>query len=314
MGSRIIGCGGYLPSNVLTNRELVLSIDSSEEWIFTRTGIHERGVAKLETNLDMAYQASLEAIANSPITKEDINLIIVATTTNDQIFPSLAVRLQDMLGITNVAGFDIQAVCSGYIYGLHITDMMNKQYKNILLVGSEKMSNITDWQDRSTCILFGDGAAATIIQQQDNDFGIIDSKIYSDGSKHDILFADFSTRRQGTLGAVSMKGSEVFKYAVNYMKIAIDEILVANNMDSQDIDLFIPHQANIRIIDSLSSKMRLDNSKVVKTIDKHGNCSAASIPLAIVEAKKRNMIKPGSLVLMVAFGGGLTWGTCLLRW
>ena len=314
MGSRIIGCGGYLPSKVLTNQELVSSIDSSDDWIVTRTGIHERRVAELETNLDMAYKASLDAIDNSPITKEDINLIIVATTTNDKIFPSLAVRLQDMLGITNVAAFDIQAVCSGYVYGLHIADMISKKYKNILLVGSEKMSSITDWQDRSTCILFGDGAAATIIQRQDNHFGIIDSKIYADGSKHDILFSNFSALGRLGVGAVSMKGSEVFKYAVNYMKIAIDEILVANNMDAQNIDIFIPHQANIRIIDSLSSKMHLDNSKVVKTIGKHGNCSAASIPLALVEAKKKGILNPGDMILMVAFGGGLTWGTCLLRW
>ena len=319
MSSRIIGCGSYLPPYILTNEELTKSIDSTVEWIKTRTGIDERRIAKDGSNLDMAYQASLRALQNSGLQNHEVDLIIVATTSSDQIFPSLAVRLQGLLGLNSIPAFDIQAVCSGFIYGLHLVDSLikSKQYKNILLVGSEKMSQIMDWTDRSTCILFGDGAGALIIQYQDNEYGIIDSQIFSDGSKHDILFSEYVSNKEldrKNYGTITMNGREVFKLAVNYMKSSIDKILQKNNLDISKIDLLIPHQANIRIIDALSEKLELDDKKIVKTINIHSNCSAASIPLAIDHALKNNQLKSGDLVLLVAFGGGLTWGTCLLKW
>jgi 3-oxoacyl-[acyl-carrier-protein] synthase-3 len=319
MSSRIIGCGSYLPSYILTNEELTKSIDSTVEWIKTRTGIDERRIAKDQSNLDMAYHASLLALENSGLQSHEIDLIIVATTSSDQIFPSLAVRLQGLLGLNNIPAFDIQAVCSGFIYGLHLADSLikSKQYKNILLIGSEKMSQIIDWTDRSTCILFGDGAGALIIQSQDNQYGIIDSQIFSDGSKHDILFSEYISNDQldrKNYGTITMNGREVFKLAVNYMKSSIDNILQKNNLDISKIDLLIPHQANIRIIDALAEKLAMDDKKIVKTINIHSNCSAASIPLAIDHALKNNQLKSGDLVVLVAFGGGLTWGTCLLKW
>jgi 3-oxoacyl-[acyl-carrier-protein] synthase-3 len=318
MSSKIIGCGGYLPHYILTNEELVRSIDSTPDWIKTRTGIDERRIAKDETNLSMAYKASLNAIENSGIKKEDIDLIIVATTTSDQIFPSLAVRLQGLLGLNNVPAFDIQAVCSGFIYGLQIADSLIKSvgYKNILFVGSEKMSNILDWTDRSTCILFGDGAGALILQNQDTEYGIIDSKLYADGSRHDILFSEYNCNKSDSenYGTIFMNGREVFKLAINYMKSSIDEILAKNNLQISDIDLLIPHQANVRIIDSLAEKLSIPDEKIIRTINIHSNCSAASIPLAIDYAVTNNKLKSGDLVLLVAFGGGLTWGACLIKW
>jgi 3-oxoacyl-[acyl-carrier-protein] synthase-3 len=318
MISRIIGSGSYLPPYILTNEELVKSVDSTPEWIKTRTGIDERRIAKDETNLQMAYKASLNAIENSKISKDDLDLIIVCTTSSDQIFPSTAVRLQDLLGVGNIPAFDLQAVCSGFIYGLHVADSLLKsmQYKNILVVGSEKMSNLLDWSDRSTCILFGDGAGAVVLQKQSGVNGIIDCKLYAEGAKHDILFSEYNKNYNSdkNYGTITMNGRDVFKLAVNYMKSSIQEILEKNNLDISKIDLVIPHQANVRILDSLSEKLGIDDSKMIKTIDKHSNCSAASIPLAIDYAIKNNKLKQGDLILLVAFGSGLTWGTCIIRW
>jgi 3-oxoacyl-[acyl-carrier-protein] synthase-3 len=318
MISRIIGSGSYLPPYILTNEELVKSVDSTPEWIKTRTGIDERRIAKDETNLQMAYKASLNAIENSKISKDDLDLIIVCTTSSDQIFPSTAVRLQDLLGVGNIPAFDLQAVCSGFIYGLHVADSLLKsmQYKNILVVASEKMSNLLDWSDRSTCILFGDGAGAVVLQKQNSVNGIIDCKLYAEGAKHDILFSEYNKNYNSdkNYGTITMNGRDVFKLAVNYMKSSIQEILEKNNLDISKIDLIIPHQANVRILDSLSEKLGIDDSKMIKTIDKHSNCSAASIPLAIDYAIKNNKLKQGDLILLVAFGSGLTWGTCLIRW
>jgi 3-oxoacyl-[acyl-carrier-protein] synthase-3 len=319
MGSRIIGCGSYLPSYILTNEELTKSIDSSVEWIKTRTGIDERRIAKTESNLDMAYEASLLAIKDSGIKPSDLDLIIVATTSPDQIFPSLACRLQALLNISNVPAFDIQAVCSGFIYGMHVSDSLIKsgKYKNVLFVGSEKMSQIVNWNDRSTCILFGDGAGAVIMHRQDSHDGIIDTNIFSDGSKHDILFSEHVANlqiHQSNYGSITMNGREVFKLAISYMKSSIDELLSNNNLDISQIDLIIPHQANSRITENLVEKFGIDESKIINTISKHGNCSSASIPLAIDYAVKNNRLKKGDLVVLVAFGSGITWGTCLLRW
>jgi 3-oxoacyl-[acyl-carrier-protein] synthase-3 len=319
MGSRIIGSGSYLPSYILTNEELTKSIDSSVEWIKTRTGIDERRIAKTESNLDMAYKASLLAIQDSGIQPSELDLIIVATTSADQIFPSLASRLQVLLNISNIPAFDIQAVCSGFIYGMHVVDSLIKsgKYKNVLFVGSEKMSQIVNWQDRSTCILFGDGAGAVIIQKQDSYEGIIDTNIFADGSKHDILFSEYGSNSQSQVpnyGSITMNGREVFKLAISYMKSSIDELLAKNNLDISQIDLIIPHQANARITENLIEKFGIDESKIINTISKHGNCSAASIPLAIDYAVKNNRLKKGDLVVLVAFGSGITWGTCLLRW
>ncbi len=317
MNSKIIGSGGYLPSKVLKNSELEGFLDTNDEWIRSRTGILQRHIAaKEELASDMAFAAASDAIRDANIDKSAIELVIVCTTTPDNSFPSTATKLQGALGLGNVPAFDFQTVCSGFVYGLQISNSLisSGKYKTILLVCAEKMSSLIDWQDRSTCILFGDGAGAIILQTSDSSSGLIDSKIYADGSYYDILYTDGGVGMTGNSGVIQMKGQILFKHAVEKMSASVSEIIKINNIDLAEIDYFISHQANSRIIDSVAEHLNLNRDKVVKTIDKHANCSAASIPLALWELKKSKTLKQNDLILFVAIGAGLTWGSALLRW
>lgn len=317
MASRIIGCGGYLPSKVVTNSDLEKTIDTSDEWIKSRTGIGQRHIADSdEYTSHMAHKAANAAIKDANINHKDIDLIIACTNTPDNSFPSVANKLQGYLGLGEIPSFDIQAICSGFVYGTQVADNMIKsgKYKTVLLVCSEKMSSLLDWQDRSTCVLFGDGAGAIILQQDDSKSGIIDSDIYSDGSMYDILHTDGGVSMNGKSGHVQMKGSEVFKKAVEKMSESVKSLLKSNNLNIEDVDFLVPHQANQRIINSIANKFNLPDEKVIVTIEKHANCSAASIPLALSELKSTKGIERGKLVVFTAFGAGTTWGSILVRW
>ena len=317
MASKIIGCGGYLPSKIVTNAELAKTIDTSDEWIRSRTGIGQRHIAASdEYSSHMAHHAAKAAIKDANIDPKAIDLIIACTNTPDNSFPGVANKVQGYLGLGQIPSFDLQAICSGFIYGTQVADNMIKsgKYKTVLLVCAEKMSSLLDWQDRSTCVLFGDGAGAIILQHEDSNSGIIDSNIYSDGSMCDILFTDGGVSMNGKSGKVQMKGQEVFKRAVEKMSESVQYILASNNLSLSDIDYFVPHQANQRIINSIVNKFGLSNDKVITTIEKHANCSAASIPLALSELKSTNGIEAGKLVVFTAFGAGATWGSILVRW
>jgi len=317
MASKIIGCGGYLPSNTLTNFDLEKTLDTSDEWIKSRTGISQRHIAQQEEHTShMAYIASLEAISSADIHKSEIDLVIVCTTTADKSFPSVACQLQGRLGLGNIPAFDLQAVCSGFIYGMKVADSMLKsgEYQNILLVFAEKMSSLIDWSDRSTAVLFGDGASAVILRNDDTNRGIIDTQINADGKNGNILYTDGGISSNGQSGKIHMDGRAVFKMAVEKMSESVFSILEKNKIALSEIDYFIPHQANIRIINSLAKKMNLDNSKVIITVDKHANCSAASIPLALSDYLQNNSFKKDDLLIFTAFGAGSTWGTTIYRW
>jgi 3-oxoacyl-[acyl-carrier-protein] synthase-3 len=318
MSSKILGCGSYLPDRVVTNKDLTLSLNTTEEWIESRTGILKRHVASEdELTSHLALKAAEAAILDAKIDKELIDLIIVATTTPDNTFPATATKLQGYLGIKNCPSFDLQAVCSGFIYGLHVANslILSKAAKTILLVGAEKMSSVLDWSDRSTAILFGDGAGAVILTEDaSNQSAIIDSEIFSNGEFYDALYTDGGVALNGIAGTVQMKGKEVFRNAVEKMGDAVNSLLVKNNITIEQIDLFIPHQANIRIIEALCERIGLEDEKVIKTVSSHANCSAASIPLALEYAKSKGLIKPGALILFSAIGAGLTWGAALIRY
>ena len=312
--SKIIGVGSYLPKNVLTNKDLEEFLDTTDEWITSRTGIKQRHiVSKNEATSDLALEASLMAISDSGIDKDDIDLIIVATTTPDKVFPSTACILQAKLKMKECPAFDVQAVCSGFIYALSIADNFIKtnSAKNILVVGADSMSKITDYKDRSNAILWGDGAGAVILSASDN-LGILSTHIHSDGKFENLLHVP--KKNDSSLGdTIEMQGSQVFKMAVNTLDKIVDETLLANNLQKKDIDWLVPHQANIRILEATARKLDMDMSKVIVTIDRHGNTSAASIPLALDQGVKENKIKSGNLILMEAFGGGFTWGSALIR-
>ncbi|CAN0584377.1 unnamed protein product [Ectocarpus sp. 12 AP-2014] len=317
MASRIIGCGGYLPSRIVTNADLEKTIDTSDEWIKSRTGIAQRHIAASdEYSSHMAHKAAQAAIKDANIDQKDIDLIIVCTNTPDNSFPSVANKIQGYLGLGEIPSFDIQAICSGFVYGTQVADNMIKsgKYKTVLLVCSEKMSSLLDWQDRSTCVLFGDGAGAIILRQDDSNSGIIDSNIYSDGSMYDILYTDGGVSMTGKSGNIQMKGSEVFKKAIEKMSTSVESILESNNLSINDIDYFVPHQANQRIISAIANKFELNKEQVIVTIEKHANCSAASIPLALSELKSTKGIERGKLIVFTAFGAGATWGSVLVRW
>lgn len=317
MTSRIIGCGGYLPSRIVTNTDLEKTIDTSDEWIKSRTGIAQRHIAASdEYSSHMAHKAAQAAIKDANIDQKDIDLIIVCTNTPDNSFPSVANKIQGYLGLGEIPSFDIQAICSGFVYGTQVANNMIKsdKYKTVLLVCSEKMSSLLDWQDRSTCVLFGDGAGAIILRQDDSNSGIIDSNIYSDGSMYDILYTDGGVSMTGKSGNIQMKGSEVFKKAIEKMSTSVESILESNNLSINDIDYFVPHQANHRIISAIANKFELNKEQVIVTIEKHANCSAASIPLALSELKSTKGIEHGKLIVFTAFGAGATWGSVLVRW
>ncbi len=317
MASKIIGCGGYLPEKVLTNDDLAKFIDTSDEWIRTRTGIRQRHIAaEGEFTSHMAHKAALAAIKDANINSKDIDLIVVCSNTPDNSFPGVANKLQGYLDLGQVPSFDIQAICSGFIYGIHVVDSMIKsgKYKTVLLVCADKMSALLDWQDRSTCVLFGDGAGAVILQHCDSNAGVIDSNIYSDGSMYDILYTDGGVSTNGKSGRVQMKGQEVFRRAIEKMSESVKQLLEVNGMSLSDIDHLVPHQANLRIIDSIAARFDIDSNKIVTTIERHANCSAASIPLALSELKSLKGIKPGKIVVFTAFGAGATWGAAIVRW
>jgi len=307
--SKIISTGSYLPKKVLTNYDLEKLVDTSHDWIFERTGINQRCIADdNESSVDMAYRASLIALERSGLNTQDIDMIIVATTTPERIFPSSAVLLQNKLKIDDSFAFDINAACTGFIYALDIADkyIKNNIVSNVLVVGAEKMSSIVDWSDRNTCVLFGDGAGACMVSSSDKP-GIISSKIGSNGSYKDLLTVNPDT------DFIEMKGNDVFKIAVNTMGKLAKDTLISNDISIDQIDWLIPHQANSRIINAIAKKLSLPTDKVIMTVGDHGNTSAASIPLAMDYANNNNILKNNDMVLLEAFGAGFTWGSTLLK-
>ena len=314
--SRIAGTGSYLPEKILTNADLERMVDTTDEWIFTRTGIRERHIAaEGEFTSDLSTQAARQAIKAAGIQAQDIDLIIVATTTPDRVFPSTACLMQDKLGISGCPAFDIQAVCSGFVYAMATADSFIKSgaAKCALVVGAETMSRITDWTDRSNCILWGDGAGAVIMTASDES-GILSSHLHADGSYTNLLNVPSGVSKRDGGGTIVMEGNPVFKVAVNTLDAIVDETLAANGLKKSDIDWLVPHQANIRILQSTAKKLGMDMERVVVTVDKHGNTSAASIPLALDVAVRDGRIKRGETILMEAFGGGFTWGSVLLKY
>ena len=313
--SRIAGTGSYLPEKILTNADLESMVDTTDEWIFARTGIRERHiVAEDEFTSDLALHAARRAIESAGIQASDIDLIIVATTTPDKIFPSTACILQQKLEIAGCPAFDVQAVCSGFVYALATADNFIKagSAKCALVIGAESFSRITDWTDRGNCILWGDGAGAVILQAS-TEQGVISTHLHADGSYEKMLHAPHKNEanRRGT---IVMEGNGVFKVAVNTLDAIVDETLTANGMQKSDIDWLVPHQANIRILQATAKKLNMSMDRVVVTVDKHGNTSAASIPLALDVAVRDGRIKRGEIILMEAFGGGFTWGSALIKY
>lgn len=318
--SRITGTGGYLPEKVLTNFDLEKMVETTDEWIFSRTGIKERHIAaENENTVDLAEQAARRAIDMAGIKVEDIDLIVVATTTPDQVFPSTACLLQARLDIHGCAAFDVQAVCTGFVYALGVADKFIKSgsHKTALVVGAETMSRIIDWSDRNTCVLFGDGAGAVILQA-DNETGVLSTHLHADGQYKELLEVrsgvsnQYEKVKQGE-AFVEMRGNEVFKVAVNTLGRIVDETLEANGLQKSDIDWLVPHQANIRIIAGTAKKLSMSMDNVVVTVDRHGNTSGASVPLALDEAVRDGRIKRGDTLLLEAFGGGFTWGSALIK-
>ncbi|MES9946936.1 beta-ketoacyl-ACP synthase III [Candidatus Thiodiazotropha sp. CDECU1] len=318
--SRITGTGGYLPENIVTNQDLEKIVDTTDQWIFDRTGIRKRHIAADdEFTCDLAEKAARNAIEMSGLEASDIDLIIVATTTADQVFPSTACLLQARLGIRGPAAFDVQAVCTGFVYALGVADNFIKAgaAKRALVVGAETFSRILDWSDRNTCVLFGDGAGAVVIEASDEP-GIISTHLHADGAYESLLRVPTGISRgykelqQGS-AYVEMRGNEVFKVAVTTLGRIVDETLAANNMQKSDVDWLIPHQANIRIINATAKKLQTPMERVVVTVDEHGNTSAASVPLALDVAVRDGRIKRGETILMEAFGGGFTWGSVLAK-
>lgn len=314
--SRIAGTGSYLPRKILTNADLEKMVDTTDEWIVARTGIKERHVAaENEFTSDLAAQAARQAIETASITAQDIDLIIVATTTPDRIFPSAACLLQNKLGIAGCPAFDVQAVCSGFVYALTTADQFIKSgaAKCALVVGAETISRITDWTDRGNCILWGDGAGAVILTASDEP-GIISTHLHADGNYADLLNVSGGIYDRNCKPTIQMEGNAVFKMAVNTLDAIVDETLGANGMEKAHVDWLVPHQANIRIIQATAKKLGMSMDQVVVTVDRHGNTSAASIPLALDVAVRDGRIKRGETVLMEAFGGGFTWGSVLLKY
>jgi 3-oxoacyl-[acyl-carrier-protein] synthase III len=315
--SILAGCGAYLPERVVTNDELARTIDTSDEWIRERTGIRQRHfVSPHETAVSMAVASAQRALADAGATAADVDGIIVATSTPDQAFPATAVRVQAELGVNRGFGFDVAAACAGFIYGLSIADDMIRvgRARGMLVIGSEVYSRIMNWQDRGTCVLFGDGAGAVFLRADTSESqGILSTHLHAQGSLGDILYVDGAVGRSDKPGHLVMNGREVFRHAVTRLAGAVDEALGANGLGYADIDWLVPHQANLRIIDAMGRKLGLPPERVVKTVDRHANTSAASVPLALAEARADGRIRRGDLVVLEALGGGLTWGSALVR-
>jgi 3-oxoacyl-[acyl-carrier-protein] synthase-3 len=320
--SQIIGLGAYLPETILTNDELAKRVDTTDAWIADRTGIRRRHIAgKGETTSDLALKAAQAALANAQIDAGELDLIVVATTTPDETFPSVATKIQAKLGMTRGAAFDVQAVCSGFIYGLSVADNFIKcgQAKTVLLIGAETMSRLMDWSDRSTCVLFGDGAGAVVLRATEgkgdsSDRGVLNTQLFSDGRHHDYLYVDGGPSTTGTTGHLRMAGREVFKHAVVNTISAMEQAARAGGVSMDQVDWIVPHQANQRILDTTAWKLGLPKERVISTIADHGNTSAASVPLALDVGVRDGRIKPGDLLLLEAMGGGFTWGAALVRW
>jgi 3-oxoacyl-[acyl-carrier-protein] synthase-3 len=317
-----LGCGSYLPERVVTNQELAATVETSDEWIVQRTGIRQRHIAaEGEVTSDLAIQAARAALANAHVDAQSIDLIVLATSTPDNTFPASAVSVQAGLGITRGAAFDMQAVCSGFVYALAVTDGMLRTgaYKRALVIGAETFSRILDWSDRTTCVLFGDGAGAVVLEAQQQpgsreDRGILTTHLRSDGRHKTKLYVDGGPSSTKTVGHLRMEGRAVFKHAVAMITDVIEDAFRATGYTAADIDWFVPHQANKRIIDDSAQRLGIAPEKVVTTVHQHGNTSAASIPLALNTAIKDGRIKKGDLVLFEAMGGGFTWGSALVRW
>ena len=316
--TRIRGTGSYLPKKIVTNYDLEKIMETSHDWIAQRTGIHQRHVAhENEYTSHMGIAAAQKALEAAELAPNDIDFIICATTTPDLTFPATAVRIQAGLGIKHAFAFDLQAVCSGFVYALSVADnfIRTGQARRGLVIGAEKMTSLLDWSDRGTSILFGDGAGAVVIEQtKDLTKGILSTHLHSDGTLCDILYTDGGAATSDQVGKVRMEGREVFKHAVMKLSQAMTEALEANNLSSDDIDWFVPHQANERIIDAVADRLKFPESKVIKTVRDHANTSAASIPLALDWAVRQGKIKEGDLVLTDALGAGLSWGSALIRW
>ena len=320
--SVVAGCGGYLPERVLTNDDLAKTVDTSHEWIVKRTGIRRRHIAaEGEKTSDLALAAARRALEAAGLAAAELDVIILATATPDQTFPATATRVQAALGMTRGAAFDVQAVCSGFIYGLSIADNFIRlgQAETALVIGAETFSRIIDWTDRATCVLFGDGAGAVVLRSQEGngdngDRGILSTHLHSDGRYHDMLYVDGGPSSTKTVGHLKMAGRDVFRHAVVNLSAVIEEALEANGLTPADIDWIVPHQANLRILDGTAKKLKLSPEKMIVTVDRHANTSAASIPLALVEAVDSGRVKPGHLLVLEAMGGGFTWGASVVRW
>lgn len=320
--SVVTGCGSYLPERRVTNHDLAKIVDTTDEWIVERTGIHERHIAADgELTSHLALKAARAAIADAGIGAQQIDTIILGTTTPDNTFPATAVTVQAELGIHHGAAFDVQAVCSGFVYALTIADTFIRcgQAKTVLVIGAETFSRLLDWNDRTTCVLFGDGAGAVVVQAGEGegttaDRGILTAHLHSDGRYKDKLYVDGGPSSTQTVGHVRMEGREVFRHAVVNIADTINESLASSGLSAADIDWFVPHQANKRILDGTAKRIGLPPEKVIQTVGQHGNTSAASVPLALDTAIKDGRIKRGDLVLLEAMGGGFTWGSVLVRW
>lgn len=320
--SVVRGFGSALPKRVLTNQEMESRVDTTDEWIVQRTGIRQRYIAdESETTASLGEAAARAALDNAGLTPADIDLIILATSTPDNTFPASAVNIQNRLGMKHGAAFDIQAVCTGFVFAMSTADLYIRggMAKRVLVIGAETFSRILDWNDRTTCVLFGDGAGAVVLEAQEGqgtagDRGILTSHLRSDGSHKDKLYVDGGPSTTGKAGFIHMEGREVFKYAVGMITDVVYDALNATALEVEDIDWLVPHQANIRIIEGSARKLGISMEKVVVTVDQHGNTSAASIPLALAAAAGDGRIKQGDIVLLEAMGGGFTWGSVLLRW
>jgi 3-oxoacyl-[acyl-carrier-protein] synthase-3 len=318
--SLLAGCGGYLPERIVTNDELARTVDTSDDWIRERTGIRQRHfAARHETTAFMGTAAARAALADAGATAADVDAIILATSTPDQAFPATALRVQAALGVTRGFGFDLSAACAGFIYALSVADGMIRsgQATGVLVIGSEVYSRILNWQDRGTCVLFGDGAGAVFLRaaeaRRHDPVGILSTHIHAQGTLGDILYVDGAVGQPDKPGHLVMNGREVFRHAVTRLSEAVDEALAANALTRDAIDWLVPHQANLRIIDAMGRRLGLPSERVVVTVDRHANTSAASVPLALAEACRDGRIRPGQLVLLEALGGGLTWGSALVR-
>jgi 3-oxoacyl-[acyl-carrier-protein] synthase III len=320
--SVVRGCGSYLPERVLTNADLARMVDTSDEWIVQRTGIKERRIAAdHETTSMLGVRAAEAALADAGLKPDDIDLIVCGTSTPDYTFPSTATLVQTGLGIHHGAAFDVQAVCTGFVYAVATADkfLASGSHKRALVIGAETFSRILDWNDRTTCVLFGDGAGAIVLEAQEGqggseDRGVLTTHLRSDGRHREKLYVDGGPGSTKTTGVLKMEGGQVFRFAVGAMADVINEALQATGTTAADIDWFVPHQANKRIIDATADKLGIAPEKVVITVDRHGNTSAASIPLALDDARKDGRIKEGDLVMLEAIGGGFTWGSALIRW